>query len=276
MYFFLIFSIAGPAAPSAFRRKLPQDGGGTEGGAGSESESREGEGAGEAGASVLRPRTGDTDWKTEEGWATAAGRGAGGAGAREAQRGAQCCPRWSQAQGVHFFVTMFLGCGRREWGSQSRHQVGRNIKSSVNEFWNPPIHRWSSKGLSWRPRSRGTCCCRRRTTCSKKNFTAWRGTDPQAHTPISNPFTAFSLLVSVSCVSPGGWRMWQLKLRRCLKLSLQGRQLSSVCSSSWRKRHASAASCPDSFSKLWMTHRKRCVSKMFSQFEAFLAMDTDI
>lgn len=37
--------------------------------------------------------------------------------------------------------------------------------------------RWNSKALSWRCFSRGTCCCRRRTTFSKRKFTTWRGTD---------------------------------------------------------------------------------------------------
>lgn len=89
----MIFSIAGPAASPGLGGKLPEAGGGTEGGAGGEGESREGEGAGETGACVLCPRAGDADRETEEGRTTAAGRGAGGAGAREAQHGAQCCPR---------------------------------------------------------------------------------------------------------------------------------------------------------------------------------------
>lgn len=88
-----VSSIAGPAAPPGLGGKLPEAGGVTERGAGGEGEPREGEGAGEAGASVLRPRAGDADRKTEEVRATAAGRGAGGSGAREAQHGAQCCPR---------------------------------------------------------------------------------------------------------------------------------------------------------------------------------------
>lgn len=36
--------------------------------------------------------------------------------------------------------------------------------------------------------------------------------------------------------------------------------MSSVCSSNWRRRRTSAASFPDSCSKLWTTHRKRCVT----------------
>lgn len=39
----------------------------------------------------------------------------------------------------------------------------------------PPPNRWSSRALSLRHFSRGTCCCRRRTTFSKRKFTTWRG-----------------------------------------------------------------------------------------------------
>lgn len=71
-------------------------------------------------------------------------------------------------------------------------------------------HRWSSKALSWRHFSRGTCCCRRRTTCSRRKFTAWRGTDPLGdilwQKKKCSPHPS-SVLMSVCVVCfPGGWR----------------------------------------------------------------------
>lgn len=188
MWFNVIFSVAGPASPSGLGGALLEARGDTEGGAGGEGEPGEGEGAGEAGASGLRPRAGDTDRKTEEDRATAAGRGAGGPGAWEAQHGAQRCPRWSQAQGessksLSWNVVIIVVVVGDSGGvvkvlemNLSQHEVRREC---ILELC---THRWSSKELSWRRPSRGTCCCRRRTTCSKRNFTARRGTDTHMET----------------------------------------------------------------------------------------------
>nr|XP_040050578.1 outer dense fiber protein 2-like isoform X3 [Gasterosteus aculeatus aculeatus] len=55
----------------------------------------------------------------------------------------------------------------------------------------------------------------------------------------------------------GGWRTCALKTKRCPGLSRPRRRPSAACGSSWRRRRASAALCPDSCSKLWRTHRDR-------------------
>lgn len=55
-----------------------------------------------------------------------------------------------------------------------------------------------------------------------------------------------------------GWRMRRQKTKGCLRLSPQRKLASSMFNSSWRRRPESVVSCPDSYNKLWRTHRNRC------------------